>query len=67
MYVFVLDGNVAKRREVDIGRRRPGEVEIVSGLKEGERIVVDGTQNVRDGSVVTETPAQAQTPATISS
>jgi membrane fusion protein, multidrug efflux system len=60
MYVFVLDGNVAQRREVKIGRRRPGEVEIVSGLREGERVVVDGTQNLRDGSVVhDEAPATA--------
>lgn len=62
MYVFVLDGNVAQRREVKIGRRRPGEVEIVSGLKEGERVVVDGTQNLRDGSVVRD-----EAPAAVSS
>ena len=68
MYVFALDGNVAKRREVEIGRRRPGEVEIISGLKEGDRIVVDGTQNVRDGSVVNEqAQPQPQAPAAISS
>lgn len=53
-FVFVVENNVAARREVRIGRRRPGEVEIVAGLKEGERVVVDGTQNVRDGSVVRE-------------
>lgn len=68
MYVFVLDGNVARRQEVEIGRRRPGEVEIIRGLKEGDRIVVDGTQNVRDGSVVADqTQAQPPAPATISS
>lgn len=47
-YVFVVDGEVAYRREVALGRRKPGEVEITSGLKEGERVVVDGTQNLRD-------------------
>ena len=36
------------------GKRRPGDVEIVSGVQEHERVVVDGTQNVRDGSVVQE-------------
>lgn len=59
MYVFALNGTTAQRREVKIGRRRPGEVEIVSGLQEGDRVVVDGTQNLRDGSVVREVPAQA--------
>jgi membrane fusion protein (multidrug efflux system) len=54
-YVFVVKDNVVQRREVRTGKRRPGFVEIVSGVAEQERVVVDGTQNVRDGSVVQET------------
>ena len=53
-YVFVVRNNVVERREVRIGKRRPGSVEVVSGVEENERVVVDGTQNVRDGSVVQE-------------
>ena len=49
-YVFVVENGVAVRREVKLGKRRPGDVEIVDGLKEHERVVVEGTQNVRDGS-----------------
>jgi membrane fusion protein (multidrug efflux system) len=51
-YVFVVRDDAAERREVRIGRRRPGEVQVVEGLAEGERVIVEGTQNVRDGSVV---------------
>ncbi|HEU5135972.1 MAG TPA: efflux RND transporter periplasmic adaptor subunit [Steroidobacteraceae bacterium] len=52
-YVYVvLDGKVS-RREVRIGGRRPGSVEIVAGLSAGERVVVEGTQKVRDGTIVT--------------
>jgi membrane fusion protein (multidrug efflux system) len=57
VYVFVLNGNVVERREVRTGKRRPGDVEIIDGLHEGERVVVEGTLNVRDGSVVEEVPA----------
>jgi membrane fusion protein (multidrug efflux system) len=53
-YVFVVSNNVVERREVRTGKRRPGDVEIVSGVQEHERVVVDGTQNVRQGSVVQE-------------
>lgn len=53
-YVFVVEDGVAHRREVSVGRRKPGEVEITSGLKEGERVVVDGTQNLRDGVKVND-------------
>jgi membrane fusion protein (multidrug efflux system) len=53
-YVFIVRNNVVERREVRTGKRRPGYVEIVDGVAEHERVVVDGTQNVRDGSIVQE-------------
>jgi membrane fusion protein (multidrug efflux system) len=53
-YVFVVHDNVVERREVRTGKRKPGFVEIVDGVREQERVVVDGTQHVRDGSIVQE-------------
>lgn len=45
--VFVLNakGDKASRRAVTIGRRNPEYVEVLSGLKPGERIIVAGTSN----------------------
>jgi membrane fusion protein (multidrug efflux system) len=54
-YVFVVRNGVVERREVRTGKRRPGDVEIVDGVQEGERVVTEGTQNVRDGSAVEDT------------
>jgi membrane fusion protein (multidrug efflux system) len=51
-FVFVVEEGEASRREVKVGKRRPGVVEIVDGLKEHERVVVEGTQNLRDGGPV---------------
>ncbi len=53
-YVYVVDraDNTAQRREVRIGTRRPGEVEIVEGLAEGELVITDGTLKVRPGKQV---------------
>lgn len=52
-FVFVVGENeVVEKREVQSGRRRPGEVEILAGLSEGERVVVEGTQKVRPGATV---------------
>lgn len=54
-FVFVVDkaaDNLVERREVRIGTRRPGEVEIVDGLAVGELVVTDGTLKVRAGSKV---------------
>lgn len=68
-FVFVVENGEASRREVKLGKRRPGEVEIVEGLREHERVVVEGTQNLRDGGPVREQTAQspAQTEQTTSS
>lgn len=55
-YVYVVDPEaeapVAKRREVSLGARQTGIVEVLDGLKVGELVVTDGTLRVRpDGSV----------------
>ena len=51
-FIFVVEDGVAHRREVALGRRKVGEVEITAGIKEGERVVVDGTQNLTDKAKV---------------
>lgn len=51
-YVFVVDAGKAQRREVRIGARRPGSVEILAGLERGERVIVEGTVKVREGGAV---------------
>ena len=47
--VFVLDGDGrhARRRAVKTGRRNPEQVEILSGLQPGDRIVTSVTQSVK--------------------
>lgn len=46
------DGYQAERRQVRIGARRPGIVEVVSGLKAGEQVITHGTLRVRPGQAV---------------
>ena len=53
-FLFVVEDGRATRREVRIGRREPGRVEVVAGLKPGERVIVEGTQKVREGGAVRE-------------
>jgi len=59
VFVFVVADGTAERREVMIGRRQPGRVELLRGVSAGERVVVEGTQKIRDGSNVTEAGAAA--------
>jgi membrane fusion protein (multidrug efflux system) len=52
-FVFVVDGDGrVDKREVRTGRRRPSQVEVLSGLEPGERVVAEGTQRVRPGGTV---------------
>jgi membrane fusion protein (multidrug efflux system) len=48
-FVYVVADGKAHKREVKIGRRRPGEVEVLQGLTADDGVVVDGTLNLRDG------------------
>jgi membrane fusion protein (multidrug efflux system) len=58
VYVFVVENGTVTRREVATGRREPGRVELVAGVVAGERVIVEGTQKVREGSSVVEAGAQ---------
>lgn len=55
-YVFVVDDGAAQLREVTIGRRVPGKVEVTGGLDPGEVVVIEGVQRLRDGSPVEARP-----------
>jgi membrane fusion protein (multidrug efflux system) len=43
------EGDIAEQRQVRIGARRPGEVEIIDGLGSGERVITHGNDKVRPG------------------
>lgn len=51
-YVFVVEKNVAKRRTVTTGLTSEGRVQIVSGIKAGEQIVIAGALDVADGQAI---------------
>jgi membrane fusion protein (multidrug efflux system) len=53
-FVYVPAEGKASKREIRIGRRQPGRVEVLEGLREGERVVVEGTLKLRDGATIRE-------------
>ncbi len=61
--VFVKSGDVAERREVGLGIRDEESVEIVSGLNEGDLLIVIGQDGLADGTPISvlgeETPSRA--------
>lgn len=52
-FVYLVDAeNKVSRQEVKIGQRIPGWVEILSGLDNGDEIVVEGIQKLREGTEI---------------
>ena len=49
-YVYIAENNKAKRIAIMIGRRKPGIVEVVSGIDEGTDVIVEGALKLRNGS-----------------
>ncbi len=51
-YVFVVNGEIARRKEIKLGLSEGDLVEVLAGLKGGEIIVTVGGQMLKDGSEV---------------
>lgn len=68
-FVFVLKGDAGswtvERRQIQIGERLPGAVEVLEGVSSGEKLVTHGLQKIRAGQAVNvlneEPPIAAQT------
>jgi RND family efflux transporter MFP subunit len=52
------DGNKAEIRPIKIGPRFNRQVVVTEGLKEGEKVIVEGIQKVRPGMILTAKPYQ---------
>jgi len=52
LFVFVIDGEKAIRREVAVGLSVDGTVELLSGVKSGEILVTKGQELLDDGAKV---------------
>jgi len=51
-FVFVLEGDLAKKRVVSLGGRNNNDVIITNGLNKGDKLIVEGFQQVADGDKV---------------
>jgi membrane fusion protein (multidrug efflux system) len=59
-FVWVVDdGNKTSQRSITVGPRIGSDWLIEAGLKPGERIVVEGLQNVTEGGLVRPSTATA--------
>lgn len=60
-YVFVVVGGKAARRPVQVGLEQSDRVELVSGLRPGDRVVIEGGPSLTDGMAVREAATRPTT------
>jgi len=48
----IIDNNIIKKTEIETGIRNEGNLEILSGLNEGDKIIAEGLTKVRSGMKV---------------
>ncbi len=51
-YIFVLENNIAKKRVIETGLETDFEIEITTGLKEGEKYITNPPAGLQDGETV---------------
>ena len=56
-FVYVVgDSNKVTQRKVQLGKQVGSNIIVKEGLDEGEKIAVEGIQNLREGTVISTTP-----------
>ena len=47
-FVYVVDADIAEKKNIKIGKRNFGKVSIISGIDEGDIVISEGVSKVRD-------------------
>jgi membrane fusion protein, multidrug efflux system len=58
-YVYRVDGDTVHQQQIEVGGRRFGVVEVLSGLQDGDTIVTEGIIKLREGARVRYEAAEA--------
>ena len=58
-FVWVVKGDQPERRKVELGVRRPGSVEVLSGVAAGDLVVIGGAERLNPQSKVRVAPSPA--------
>ena len=47
-FVYIVNNNIAIKKNIEIGKRNFGKVSVLSGILEGDRVISEGVSKVRD-------------------
>ena len=46
------DSNKVSQRKIVLGKQSGANIIVINGLKDGEKVVVEGVQNLREGVII---------------
>jgi membrane fusion protein, multidrug efflux system len=47
-FVYIVENNIAIKKNIEIGKRNFGKVSVLSGISQGDRVISEGVSKVRD-------------------
>ena len=50
--MYVVNGEIVERKNIQIGKRNFGKVSVVDGISEGDQVITEGVSKVRDKAKV---------------
>ncbi len=51
-FVYIINGDIAEKRNIKIGKRNFGKVSVISGIEEGDVVISEGISKVRNKSKI---------------
>ena len=51
-FVYIINDDIAEKRNIKIGKRNFGKVSVISGIEEGDVVISEGISKVRNKSKI---------------
>ena len=51
-FVYIVNNDIAEKKNIKIGKRNFGKVSVISGIKEGDVVISEGISKVRNKSKI---------------
>ena len=51
-FVYVVNNGKAEKKDIQIGKRNFGKVSVLSGINEGDLVIIEGVSKVRNSAKV---------------
>ena len=51
-FVYTVNDEIAEKKNIEIGKRNFGKVSVISGINEGDLVIIEGVSKVRNNAKI---------------